>query len=193
RAAGGDRLVVGVCASTGGPQALSALLGALPSSYPCPVLVVQHIVAGFVAGLARLLDQTSSLPVRLASHGMVPERGVYIAPEEVHLRIGSDGRLALDRAEPVGGHRPSGDVLLESMAEHLGTRAVGIVLTGMGRDGANGVRAIRDAGGVTIAQDEATSTIFGMPRAAIETGAELVLGLEEIAPRLVRLGNGARR
>jgi two-component system chemotaxis response regulator CheB len=146
---------------------------------------VQHIVAGFVAGLAHLLDQTSSLPVRLASHGMEPTSGVYIAPEEVHLRIGPDGRFVLDRSAAVGGHRPSGDVLLESMAARLGDRAIGVVLTGMGRDGAKGIGAIRQAGGLTIAQDEASSVIFGMPRAAIESGAELVLSLDQIAPRLV--------
>jgi chemotaxis response regulator CheB len=193
--AGGSRAacVVGVCASTGGPQALSVLLGALPPSFPYPVLVVQHIVAGFVDGLARLLDQTSSLPVRLAAHGMRPVHGVYLAPDDVHLRLGAGGRLALDRRPAVRGHRPSGDALLESMAEHLAGRATGIVLTGMGRDGATGIRAIRDAGGLTIAQDEATSAIFGMPRAAAENGAELVLGLDAIAPRLVQIAAGADR
>ncbi len=179
--------VIGVCASTGGPQALSVVLGALPSTFPCPILIVQHIVAGFVAGLARLLDQTSSLPVQLATHGMRPVHGVYIAPDEVHLRLGADGRLALDRANAVRGHRPSGDVLLESMAAALAGRATGVVLTGMGRDGADGIRAIREAGGVTIAQDEASSAIFGMPRAAAESGAKLVLDLDAIAPQLVRL------
>lgn len=181
----GSGLVVGVCASTGGPQALSILLGALPASFPFPVVVVQHIVAGFVTGLAHLLDQTSSLPVRLATHGTQPTSGVYIAPEEAHLRLGADGRFVLDRSPAVAGHRPSGDVLLESMASRLGDRAVGVVLTGMGRDGASGIRAIRQAGGLTIAQDEASSVIFGMPKAAIESGAELVLGLDQIAPRLV--------
>ena len=184
---GGETEIVGVCASTGGPQALSVVLGALPSSFPYPILVVQHIVAGFIAGLARLLDQTSSLPVQLAAHGMRPVHGVYIAPDEMHLRLGADGRLALDRAAAIRGHRPSGDVLFESMAAALGDRATGVVLTGMGRDGADGIRAICDAGGLTIAQDEASSAIFGMPRAAAENGAKLVLGLEAIAPHLVRL------
>ena len=189
--AGAETRVIGVCASTGGPHALSVILGALPPSFPYPILIVQHIVAGFLAGLARLLDQTSSLPVQLAAHGVRPVHGVYLAPDEVHLRLGADGRLALDRARAVRGHRPSGDVLLESMAAALGDRATGVVLTGMGRDGANGIRAIADAGGFTIAQDEASSAIFGMPRAAVESGAKLVLGLDDIAPRLIRLA-GAR-
>ena len=183
----GRTQVIGVCASTGGPQALSVVLGALPSTFPCPILIVQHIVSGFIAGLARLLDQTSSLPVQLATHGMRPVHGVYIAPDEAHLRLGADGRLALDRAHAVRGHRPSGDVLLESMAAALAERATGVVLTGMGRDGADGILAIREAGGLTIAQDEASSAIFGMPRAAAESGAKLVLALDAIAPRLVRL------
>lgn len=177
--------LVGICASTGGPQALSTLLRALPTTFPMPVLVVQHITAGFVDGLAQLLDQGAPLPVRVARDGLRPERGITLAPDGADLVVTAAGRLALDRRRQPGPHRPAGDVLLASIAEHSGADAAAVVLTGMGKDGAAGARAVRDAGGLTIAQDEATSAIFGMPRAAIESGAELVLPLSAIAPRLV--------
>lgn len=179
--------VVGIAASTGGPQALAALLGALPATFPLPVLVVQHISPGFTSGLARWLDTAVSPPVRLAEDGVHAGAGVWIAPEGAHLVLRRSHRLALDRHSSPGRHRPSADVLLQSLAERAGERAVGVVLTGMGDDGARGLRTIREAGGVTIAQDEATSAIFGMPRAAAERGAELVLPLPEIAPHLLAL------
>ncbi len=185
--------MIGICASTGGPQALSALLRGLPASFPIPLVVVQHIAAGFTVGLARLLDETVALPVRLAEDGKSPTSGVYFAPEGEHLELGPGHRFVLDRNGAPGPHRPSGDILLTSIARRLGADAVGIVLTGMGRDGARGVTALREAGGLTIAQDEQSSTIFGMPKAAIESGAELVLGLDAIALRLLRLATAAAR
>jgi two-component system, chemotaxis family, protein-glutamate methylesterase/glutaminase len=184
--------MIGICASTGGPQALTVLLGSLPASFPVPIVVVQHIASGFGPGLARLLDDTVDLPVRLAANGVSPTSGVYLAAEGSHLRLGPGRRFVLDHKIPAGSHRPSGDVLLCSMAERLGADAVAVVLTGMGRDGARGVEAVHAAGGLTIAQDERSSIIFGMPKAAIESGAELVLDLEAIAPRLLRLPTVAR-
>jgi two-component system chemotaxis response regulator CheB len=185
--------MIGICASTGGPQALTALLGSLPASFPIPIVVVQHISSGFGPGLARLLDETIDLPVRLAENGATPTSGVYLAAEGSHLRIGAGRRFILDENTPHGSHRPSGDILLTSMAERLGADAVAVVLTGMGRDGACGVAAVHAAGGLTIAQDESSSIIFGMPKAAIESGAELVLGLDAIGPRLELLATAVVR
>ncbi len=178
---------IGICASTGGPQALAKLLSALPRDFPVPVLVVQHISPGFTEGFAHWLDGAVPLDVKLAGSGSPAPHGVWLAPEDAHLVLDADGLLDLDRRSVVGHHRPSGDVLLRSLAERLGSAAAGVVLSGMGNDGAEGIAAIRAAGGMTIAQDEATSIIYGMPRRAAERGAELVLGLDEIAPALIDL------
>jgi two-component system chemotaxis response regulator CheB len=173
--------VVAVCASTGGPQAIAAVLSAIPADYPLPILVVQHIAAGFTDGLARWLDGAIPLPVRLAVHGSVALPGVTVAPEGAHLLLAPDGTLTLDHRSPAGLHRPSADALLESVAGSARSDGIGVVLTGMGRDGATGLQAIGEAGGLTIAQDEATSAVYGMPREAAKRGAELILPLGEIA------------
>jgi two-component system, chemotaxis family, protein-glutamate methylesterase/glutaminase len=178
---------IGVVASTGGPQALAALLGAIPGSFPIPILLVQHMAAGFIEGFATWLDGAIDLPVRLGSHGTRAERGVWVAPEGAHLVLAAHGRLGLDRETVAGAHKPSGDVLLRSLAAVAGRNAVAVVLTGMGRDGAEGLADVATGGGITIAQDEATSAIFGMPRAAAERGVELVLPLARIAPTLSSL------
>ncbi len=120
--------------------------------------------------------------------------GVWLAPDDAHLRLEKTMRLGLDRKTRVGAHRPSLDVLFESLAASAGEEAVAVVLTGMGRDGAAGIEAIGKAGGLTIAQDEETSAVFGMPAAAIEAGVDLILPLEEMAPKLATLrARGARR
>jgi two-component system chemotaxis response regulator CheB len=178
--------VVGICASTGGPNALATILRALPPSFPVPILVVQHISPGFTEGLIRWLEGVVTLPVRRAEHGVRLAPGVWVAPEGSHLKISRSGRMVLD-SEPAGGHRPSADVLLKSLAANAGAEAVAVVLTGMGRDGSEGVSAVRAAGGLAIAQDADSSVVFGMPKAAAEKGAELVLGLDEIAGELLRL------
>ena len=178
---------IAICASTGGPSALTGILGALPASFPIPILVVQHIAAGFIEGLARWLRTAVSLPVTLVTESLKATPGVWIAPEGAHLVLEPTGRLALDRVTVAGFHRPAADVLLSSLADAAGKDGVGVVLTGIGRDGAQGIEAIRRAGGLTIAQDEETSAVFGMPKAAIEKGAELVLPLEAIAGRLEAL------
>jgi two-component system chemotaxis response regulator CheB len=185
--------VIGVCASTGGPQALAALLTAIPASYPAPILVVQHISAGFTEGLVRWLDDAAPLPVRLAEDAARLEPGVTVAPDGAHLVLHPGGVLELDRASPAGLHRPSADVLLRSIAETARSGGVAVVLTGMGRDGADGLGAVRDAGGLTIAQDEATSAVFGMPKEAAKRGAELILPLEEIAGVLTSVALERRR
>jgi two-component system chemotaxis response regulator CheB len=178
---------IGIVASTGGPQALSTVLAGLPADFSVPLLVVQHIAVGFTAGLAVWLDGTVPLHVQLVVAGDPLGPGVWIAPDGAHLFVHSDGNLMLDRHTEAGPHRPSGDVLLRSLADRAGAGAVAVILSGMGTDGAEGVAAIRAAGGVTIAQDEESSAIYGMPRAAVEHGAELVLPITEIAPALLEL------
>jgi two-component system chemotaxis response regulator CheB len=175
--------VIGICASTGGPQALAVVLAGIPTGFAIPILVVQHMSPGFIDGFARWLDTEVLLPVRLAEPGARPAPGIWVAPEGAHLVIDSTGRLALDTTTP-GLHRPSGDVLLKSLAASYGANAVAVVLTGMGRDGAEGLADVGRAGGLTIAQDEETAVVFGMPRAAAQCGAEVILPLQEISSHL---------
>ena len=179
--------VLAIGASTGGPPALTRVLGRLPEDFQVPVLVVQHITSGFTPGLISVLDRNVPLSVRFAAAGDRVTPGIWFAPDDVHLKLRPEMRFALDGTTRRGAHRPSLDVLLESVAGVVGDEAVAVVLTGMGRDGASGVAAIRAVGGLAIAQDESTSAVFGMPRAAIDAGAELVLPLDEIGPALARL------
>ncbi len=181
--------LVAVAASTGGPKALAAILRELPLDFPAPVLVVQHISPGFEAGLARWLDSLSPLSVRLAVHGKPLGPGdVVIAPRDLHVGVSSRGRVHLSAAAPIEGHRPSATYLFRAVAEAYGSSALGVVLTGMGRDGAEGLLTLRRAGAWTIAQDESTSVVYGMPREAASLGAVAqVLPLDEIASAVVRL------
>jgi two-component system, chemotaxis family, protein-glutamate methylesterase/glutaminase len=179
--------VIGICASTGGPQILALLLDAFPADYPIPLLVVQHITAGFTEGFVRWLDQTVRLPVGIAADGAQAGGGAWIAPEGAHLKLTLTGRLALDRRTVAGRHRPSGDVLLGSIATVAKKMGVGVVLTGMGSDGAAGAAGVHTAGGLAIAQDEESSAVFGMPKAAIDLGVDVVLSPGGIAARLLGL------
>lgn len=160
-------------ASTGGPAAIRDLLAALPAPAPFPILVVQHIASGFENGLAEWLASTLGLDVRIALAGERPGPGaVRIAPGGTHLRLGPDGRLELDAVTPARrGHRPSIDELFRSLNQGAAQRVVAVLLTGMGTDGAEGLRELRKAGALCFAQDEASSAVFGMSRAAIELGA----------------------
>jgi two-component system, chemotaxis family, protein-glutamate methylesterase/glutaminase len=179
--------VIGVCASVGGPQVLATLLKPLPADYPIPILVVQHIAAGFTAGLVRWLDRTVAIAVGIAAEGARPAPGVWLAPENTHLMLARTGRLTLDRHTVAGHHRPSGDVLLNSVAVAAGKTGVAVVLTGMGSDGAAGAAAVRRRGGLAIAQDEESSAVFGMPKSAIDQGATVVLAPAAIAACLLGL------
>jgi len=179
--------VIGICASTGGPHILARLLGALPADYPIPILIVQHIGTGFTNGLASWLDQTVPLPVDVATAGARARPGAWLAPEGAHLKLAATGGLTLDRRSIVGQHHPSADALLESIAVAAGRAAVAIVLSGMGADGAAGAAAVSRCGGLVIAQDEESSAVYGMPKAAADLGATVVLSPAEIASSLLGL------
>lgn len=164
--------VVAVAASTGGPAALSMILGRLPRDLAWPVLLVQHIASGFIEGFAGWLDTQTPLEVRIGEPGERPRPGrVYLPSEGCHLGVDAGGRLVLDPSAPVEGHRPSATYLFRSVARTHGRHGVGVLLTGMGRDGAEGLLEMRRAGAATIAQDEATSLIWGMPGSAVAIGA----------------------
>lgn len=179
---------VAIASSTGGPRALAAILSGLPSDFPAPVLVAQHMAEGFCTGMVEWLNAVSRLPVRMGEHGAVMEPGrVYVSPSERNMAAGADGRLVLLERGPGEIYRPSCDALLASAADAFGAACVGVILTGMGSDGADGMSRIRAAGGVTIAQDEGSSVVFGMPKAAIDRGCvDLVLTLDKIAAELVK-------
>jgi two-component system chemotaxis response regulator CheB len=188
RSAGHPFPLVAIAASLGGPKALATVLKALPRDFHPPIALCQHITPGFADDLARWLAAATRREVRQAVDGARLEPGVaYVAPSAAHLRIRHDATLELDPGPEVGGFKPSCDVLLSTAAAAFGAQSIGVVLTGMGRDGALGLLEIRKRGGHTLAQDEATSVVFGMPGEAIALGAaEAVLPLEEIAPRLTR-------
>lgn len=184
--------LVTVGASTGGPAALTILLKGLPPDFPFPIVVVQHIAPGFLVGLSQWLKRISPLPVKVAEAQEIPKSAtVYLAPDNYHLEIDRDRKLVLNDDPPVRNHRPSVDCLMKSAAASYGKRTIGVLLTGMGNDGVEGLRRIREAGGKTIAQNEATSLVFGMPKEAIERGAaQIASPLEEIASEIVRAAIG---
>jgi two-component system, chemotaxis family, protein-glutamate methylesterase/glutaminase len=179
--------VAGICASTGGPAVLARLLATLPAGYPVPVLVVQHMAAGFTEGLVRWLASTIAVPVAMAADGLRAAPGVWLAPDGAHLRLSPGGLMELDRQTVCGAHRPSGDVLFRSLATAVGSKAVAVVLTGMGSDGAAGAAEVHQRGGLAIAQDEHTSAVFGMPKVAAERGVSLVLPPDDIAAALLAI------
>lgn len=187
---------VAIGASTGGPIVLKTILAGLPRPFPVPILIVQHIAAGFTEGLAGWLSQASAMPVRIAAHGERPLPGhAYLAPDDRHLRLGHDGRLALSAGPPENGHRPSVSHLFRSVAA-LGRGVVGVILTGMGKDGAEELKVMKESGAVSIAQDKESSTVYGMPGHTVAIGgATHVLPPAAIAAALARLaaadsGNG---
>jgi len=184
--------VLGIVASTGGPAALARILSDLPAGYPIPILVVQHIADGFEGGLVRWLSGETSLRTKLAQDGeALRSSTVYVAPSGSHLGAAS-GAVRLLGGEPVRGFRPSGTVLFRTLARQYGSGAAGLVLSGMGEDGAEGLKLLRESGAWTLAQGPQTSVVYGMPRVARERGAVAVtLELEEIAAALKKLARGA--
>lgn len=181
--------LVAIGASAGGPAALATLLGRLPANFGAGVIVVQHVDDAFTPGMATWLDQQTALTVRLAKAGERPTAGtVLLAGGNRHLRVDGSGRCTYSDEPKDAVYRPSIDVFLSSVAEHWRARAVGVLLTGMGRDGAAGLGDMRTRGFITIAQDRATSAVYGMPKAAAEAGAASeILPLPTIAPQLVAL------
>ncbi len=175
---------IGIGASTGGPAALRELFEAMPDHFPMSILVVQHITAGFEAGLADWLNREFVPDIRLAADGEQVQPGcVRLAPGDSHLALGPGGVLQLDRVSPArSGHRPSVDALFASMALVAPALSAGVILTGMGADGVEGLLALHQAGGLTIAQDAASCVVHGMPRVAVERGAaEIELPPAQIA------------
>ncbi len=188
--------IIGMGVSTGGPPALQTILAGLttaPASgggtVNAPIVIVQHMSRGFIAGLASWLAQTTRIPCQVVEDGQILLAGAaYLAPDDRHLVIRRGGIAALDNGGAVDGHRPSVTALFESLALSYGPRAVGVQLTGMGQDGARGLLAMRNAGAYTIAQDESSSVVYGMPKVAVEMGAAMeTLPIELIAERLMIL------
>ncbi|OGU02014.1 MAG: chemotaxis response regulator protein-glutamate methylesterase [Gemmatimonadetes bacterium GWC2_71_10] len=182
RASGPPLQLVAMAASTGGPAALQRILADLPGDFPAPILIVQHIATGFVAGLAGWLGGACNLHVKVAEAGdPLVGHTVLIAPDDRHLGI-AQGRAVLSDAPPLGGFRPSATHLFETAARAYGASLAAIVLTGMGSDGVAGLAAVKTAGGRVLAQDEASSVVFGMPREAVVAGlADEVLPVGGIA------------
>jgi two-component system chemotaxis response regulator CheB len=164
------------------------VLRALPADFPVPILVVQHIADGFVGGLADWLNTVSAVHVKVAEEGETIAPGVvYLAPDDRHLAVSERG-VTLSEAPPVGGFRPSANVLFASIARVFGTSAVAVMLTGMGDDGVDGLRTMKSAGGTIVVQDEQSSVVFGMPKAAIAEGlADVILPLREMPAKLIGL------
>lgn len=183
----GGLLAIG--ASAGGPAAVLTLLRGLPREFPAAIVVVQHVDAQFAAGMAQWLGQQCALPVRIACEGESPAAGtVLLAGTNDHLALSAQQRLLYTPEPRDYVYRPSVDVFFHSVVHHWPGQAVGVLLTGMGRDGAAGLKALRDSGCHTIAQDQASSAVYGMPKAAAALGAAVeVLPLERIAPRVQAL------
>lgn len=181
--------LIAIAASTGGPGVLAEILRSLPANFSVPILIVQHITAGFSSGLADWLNQQTPLEVRLARQGDQPRAGlVLIAPDNYHMLINRMGLIALTQTPPQQNLRPAANVLFQSVAEVYKNEAIGIILTGMGSDGAEGLRAMHTAGAYTIAQDQSSCVVFGMPAVAIELGAVTqVLPVSKIAAAVTTL------
>ncbi len=184
-----DCRIVAIGASTGGPLVLQTILAALPTNFPVPILIVQHIAAGFTTGLVEWLRPTTGFLIQLGEHGLRPLPGhAYIAPDGSHMGVDASQRIVLSKAEPDGGLRPSVSYLFHSIADVFGRCAVGILLTGMGKDGAEELKRMRDLGAITIAQNKPSSIVHGMPGAAIKlNGATYILPPDQIASTLQRL------
>jgi len=179
--------VIGVGASTGGPQVLQEILASLPKGFPVPILIVQHIAHGFLPGLAEWLNQTTGFQIQIGAYGVCPLPGhVYLAPDDFHMGVSLSGRILLTKEEPENGLRPAVSYLFRSLAEACGPAAMGVLLTGMGKDGAAELQLMRDTGAITIAQDRESSVVHGMPGEAIRLGAAThVLPADKIADGLV--------
>ena len=182
--------VVGIAASTGGPSALAAVLGDLPADYPFPILAVQHVSNGFTVGLVEWLGSVTKIPVNVAGHGEKLKPGsVTFPPDDYHLQVNPRGEVELSHSPAYKGLRPSANPLFESLARCYGKKALGIILTGMGDDGANGMEQLHQAGGLTIAQDKKSCVVYGMPHEAVLRNAiDRQMNPQEIGLLLKQLG-----
>ena len=180
--------VVAIASSTGGPDAISVILSSLPAEFPSPIVIAQHISDGFASGMVEWLKGLTRLSVKVGSQGEDLKGGVvYISPSEKHMMVTQSRTLKFAERHPKDIYRPSCDMLLTSVAESCGPSGIGVILTGMGTDGVIGIRKIKEGGGFTFAQDEGSSVVFGMPKAAIDLGCvDSVLPLTEMAAGLVR-------
>jgi two-component system chemotaxis response regulator CheB len=185
---GGDRSILAIGASTGGPKAVMSIVRALPADFKASVFIVQHISSGFARGFAQWLDLECALPVRLAQSGQTPRVGeVLVAPTDSQMIMENDNLVLLD-SPPVNCCKPSIDVFFTSLAENKGAQTVGVLLTGMGKDGAQGLALLRESGSATIVQDEKSCAVFGMPKAAIAlNAADEILPLSEIPAAITRI------
>ncbi|WP_321404587.1 chemotaxis-specific protein-glutamate methyltransferase CheB [Maridesulfovibrio sp.] len=181
--------VICIGASTGGPQAIKCVLSSLPNNFPAPILIVQHMSEGFTDGLVNWLKNNTGHDVCVAAHGDVLKSGrVYFAPEGLHMEISAGLKIVLTAGPCVNEIRPSASVLFSSAARNLGSSVVGVLLTGMGRDGADGLLEIKNSGGYTIAQDKESSIVFGMPGEAVKIGAaKSILPINNIGAHLCRI------
>lgn len=181
--------LIALAASTGGPAAVQAVLQGLPRDFPVPLVLVQHLSDGFAEALIEWLRRSLSLSVVAAADGEIPQPGtLYVAAGQQHLVVRPGPVLGLVRGAPVQGHKPSANVLFQSLARTLGPKGVGVILTGMGEDGADGLLELRRAGGVTYAQDEASCVVYGMPREAVRRGGVLLsMTLPELGSALCSL------
>jgi two-component system chemotaxis response regulator CheB len=181
--------IVAIGASTGGPAALAKVVAGLPARFAVPVLVVQHIGGGFDRGLVEWLDGVGRPPVTLATQGKTLEPGtVYVSRHDRHLGVSGTGRILLSDAPPIGGHRPSATHLFHSVATAFGVHAIGVIMTGIGTDGCEGLRVLRQMGGTVIAQDRESCVVYGMPRAVVDAGlADHIVGLDSLAEVVTNL------
>ena len=181
--------IITIGTSSGGPKALKAILPALPANFPAAILIVQHMPAGFTKSFAERLNKESKIPIKEAEYGDIIKPGeALLAPADYHMLVGKDGKIILDQSEPKWSVRPCVDYLFQSTAHHFSDRVIGVILTGMGRDGAEGMKAIKEKGGYGIIESEETALVYGMPGAAIDTGAyDEVVPLDEIPQKLIDL------
>jgi two-component system chemotaxis response regulator CheB len=188
--ASGSYKMLGIVSSTGGPNALAQLLSRLGPGFPLPIALVQHITSSFLEGFASWLESVCPFFVEIVKDRVIPRRGkIYLAARDRHLRA-LPGFMQVDAGAPVCAQRPSGTVFFDSMASTFGGEALGVLLTGMGEDGAEGLKKLRDRGGYTIAEDESTAVVYGMPLEAVRLGAVCEsLPLPAIAPRILEIAS----
>lgn len=179
--------IVAMASSTGGPEILLKVLEALPGKFPCPIVIVQHIIGDFLKDMVLWMNSQCKIKIKVAENYEQLQNGiVYFAPPDLQMRITSDEKVKLSKESEVNGFQPSGDVLLKSVAQVYGNRAIGVILTGMGADGAMGIKAISDNKGMTIAQNEQSCVVFGMPKVAIDLGGvDKILHADDIAKGII--------